>query len=92
MLDSAISGHTGVPPMLWIICMSIASVVWCTPVITSGAYRKPNSAAPTGAKLPVITAFTAQATPSPIMRPNGPISACARNTASSSETTGTTTR
>ncbi len=27
MFDSAISGHTGVPPMLWIICISTASVV-----------------------------------------------------------------
>jgi hypothetical protein len=25
MLDSAISGHTGVPPMLWIICISMAA-------------------------------------------------------------------
>ena len=54
MLDRAIIGQTGVPPRLWIICISMASVVWCTPVITSGAYRKPNSAAPIGAKLPVI--------------------------------------
>ena len=37
IFDSAISGHTGVPPMLWIICISIARVVWWTPVITSGA-------------------------------------------------------
>lgn len=78
--------------MLCTICISIASVVWWTPVITSGAYRKPNSAAPIGAKLPVITALTAQATPSPIMRPNGPISVWARKVASSSDSTGTTTR
>ena len=44
-----------------------------------------------GAKLPVNRWRTAKATPSPIRRPNGPIMACARNTARISEQTGTIT-
>ncbi|CSB17956.1 Uncharacterised protein [Vibrio cholerae] len=36
---------------------------------------KPNSVEPITAKSPVIAAFAANATPSPITRPNGPMKA-----------------
>ncbi|MNR12201.1 hypothetical protein D3C85_1285440 [compost metagenome] len=37
MLESAISGQIGVPPMLCISCRSTALVVWWMPVMTRGA-------------------------------------------------------
>ena len=37
ILESAISGQIGVPPMLCISCRSTALVVWWMPVMTSGA-------------------------------------------------------
>ena len=45
ILDKAIIGHSNVPPTCAINWRSIAFVIWCNPVITSGAYINPNTPA-----------------------------------------------
>ena len=53
MLDRAIIGHSMVPPNCWDSVVSMALVMWCRPVMTSGAYSRPKMGAKTQRRLPV---------------------------------------
>ena len=56
MLESAIMGHSIVPPKSAISCISMALDMWCRPVMTSGAYTKPKMAPNTTRKEPEMPA------------------------------------
>ena len=63
--------------------------MWCNPVITSGAYTKPNTAANshfTEEFKPAHTIFEIQ---SPTTHPIGPNTVCANITANNNEKNGT---
>ena len=91
ILDSAIMGHRIVLCAgVFKSCESIAFVIWCRPVITSGAYRRPNTAANKNLKSDVSPAYTTSPIAFPIVQPIGPTTMCAMNTAGTNEQNGTT--
>lgn len=90
MFDSAIIGHRMVLPVAAISWESMALVIWCRPVITSGAYSRPKMAAKNRRYGDVRPEYTIWAMPSPSLQPIGPTIVCEMSTASSSEQNGTT--
>ena len=65
--------------------------MWCIPVITSGAYRKPKMIEPITANLPVSNTWNICPTKSPKILPTGPIIAWAKNTVITRDIRGTIT-
>ena len=90
MLDSAIMGHSMVPPKSATSCRSMALDMWCRPVMTSGAYTKPNTAPKMTRNGPEMPAYTADETAEPMAQPMGPSTKWAAMTDSTRLQKGTT--
>ena len=90
MLDSAIMGQSMVVPVSAMSCRSMALVMWCRPVMTSGAYRPPKMAPNSTRNGPDMPAITTLPTAVPSVQPMGPTMKCAVMTPRSSEQNGTT--
>ena len=89
IFDKAIIGQRFVEPKSAINCISIAFVIWCKPVITKGAYKKPKTALNNQLieeVKPVLTIFEIQL---PIVQPTGPKMTWAAKTVGSRENNGT---
>jgi len=89
IFDNAIIGHKLVEPKSAINCISMAFVIWCNPVITSGAYKKPNNALNNQLIDEVNPVFTIDEIQLPIAQPTGPNTTLAAITVGNSENSGT---
>ena len=67
----------------------MAFVIWCNPVITSGAYKKPNNALNNQLIDEVKPVFTIDEIQLPIAQPTGPNTTLAAITVGNSENSGT---
>src|SRR5699024_344711 len=89
IFDRAIIGHKPVPPKSATNCVSIAFVIWCKPVITSGEYRAPKIKPNNQETGPVKPAYTTLEIQVPTVQPIGPKTVCAKIMAGTNDKNGT---